>query len=59
MSSASDGDDPRVTYRAMPCSLKAVPDSSIFEGPKGQEITLLINDHIGTVLIAKADYGSR
>jgi hypothetical protein len=43
----------------MPCSLKAVPDSSLFEGPKGQEITLLINDHIGTVLIAKADYGSR
>ncbi len=43
----------------MPCSLKAVPDSSLFEGPKGQEITLVIEDRIGTVLIAKADYGGR
>ena len=43
----------------MPCSLKAVPDSSLFEGPKGQEVTLVIKDHIGSVLIAKADYGGR
>lgn len=43
----------------MPCFLKAIPDSSLFEGPKGKEITLVIKDHIGTVLIAKAEYDGR
>src|SRR5258706_11544637 len=43
----------------MPCSLKVVPDSSLFEGPKGQEVTLVVQDHVGTVLIAKAEYGGK
>jgi hypothetical protein len=57
MSSASDGGDPRVIYPAMPCRLKVVPDSSLFEGPTGQEITLVVKDRLGTVLISKAEYG--
>jgi hypothetical protein len=40
----------------MPCRLKTNPDSSLIEGPTGQEVTLVTKDHIGTILIAKAEY---
>lgn len=40
----------------MPCKLKSIPDSPDFEGPTGQDVTLVTNDHIGAVLIAKAEY---
>ncbi len=40
----------------MPCKLAPVPNSSDFEGPAGQQVTLVTKDHIGTVLIAKAEY---
>jgi hypothetical protein len=40
----------------MPCLLKSIPDTSDFEGPSNQQITLVTRDHIGAVLIAKAEY---
>jgi hypothetical protein len=40
----------------MPCLLKPIADTSDFEGPKDQQITLVTRDHIGSVLIAKAEY---
>jgi hypothetical protein len=41
---------------AMPCKLKPIPDTSDFEGPANEPITLVTKDHIGSVLIAKAEY---
>jgi hypothetical protein len=41
---------------AMPCILKPIPDTSDFEGPANQQITIVTKDHIGSVLIAKAEY---
>lgn len=41
---------------AMPCKLKPIPDTSDFEGPANEQITLVTKDHIGSVLIAKAEY---
>lgn len=41
---------------AMPCKLKPIPDTSDFEGPANEQITLVTKDHIGMVLIAKAEY---
>ena len=38
----------------MPCRLSSVPPD--FTGPAGQQVTLVTMDHIGTVLIAKAEY---
>ena len=40
----------------MGCKLTPVPDSPDFEGHSGQEVTIVTKDHIGTVLIAKAEY---
>jgi len=40
----------------MACKLVPVPNSSDFEGPAGQQVTLVTNDHIGMVLMAKAEY---
>jgi len=40
----------------MPCKLTPVPDSPDFQGPKGQQVTLVATDHIGSVMIAKAEY---
>jgi hypothetical protein len=41
----------------MPCQLVPVPDSSDFEAPSGAVVTLVAKDHIGSVMIAKAEYG--
>ena len=40
----------------MPCKLKPIPDSPDFEGPAGETVTIVTKDHIGVVLIAKAEY---
>jgi hypothetical protein len=40
----------------MPCLLKSIPDTSDFEGPANQQISIVTKDHIGAVLIAKAEY---
>jgi hypothetical protein len=40
----------------MPCKLTPIKDSPDFEGPAAQQVTLVTNDHIGSVLIAKAEY---
>lgn len=40
----------------MPCLLKPIADTSDFEGPANQQLTLVTKDHIGSVLIAKAEY---
>src|SRR5947209_5363325 len=40
----------------MPCKLKSIPDTSDFEAPANQQITIVTRDHIGSVLIAKAEY---
>jgi hypothetical protein len=36
--------------------LARVPDTPDFEGAKGKSVTIAMNDHVGTVLIAKAEY---
>lgn len=38
------------------CKLQPVPDSSDFEAPTGASVTLFTHDHVGMVLIAKAEY---
>jgi hypothetical protein len=43
----------------MACSLKPVVDSPDFEAATGANITLAMNDHIGTVLISKAEYAGK
>jgi|SRR4051812_18585946 len=43
----------------MPCQLRQKPGSSDFEASVGQEVTLIAEDHIGSIMIAKARYGSR
>ena len=43
----------------MPCKLKPAPNSTDFEGPKGVSITVVTKNHIGDVLINKAEYGGR
>lgn len=40
----------------MATKLTPVTDSPDFEGPNGQQVTIVTKDHIGTVLIAKAEY---
>jgi hypothetical protein len=40
----------------MPCKLTPVPDSPDFDGHTGQQVTIVTKNHIGTVLIAKAEY---
>lgn len=43
----------------MPCKLKPIPDSPDFEGPIGAEVTIVTKNHIGEVLILKADYAGQ
>jgi hypothetical protein len=40
----------------MACSLQPIPDTLDFNAPKGSKVTLTMNDHIGMVFIAKAQY---
>jgi hypothetical protein len=40
----------------MACTLKPVVDSPDFEARTGQKAVLVTKDHIGSVLIAKAEY---
>lgn len=40
----------------MACKLAPVPDSPDFEGRAGETVTLVTADHIGIVMIAKAEY---
>jgi len=40
----------------MPCKLTPIPDSTDFQGPSTQQVTLVTKDHIGSVLISKAEY---
>jgi hypothetical protein len=41
----------------MPCMLVPQQDSPDFQGPIGAVVTLLATDHIGSVMVAKAEYG--
>jgi hypothetical protein len=41
----------------MPCQLQPVPDSPDFEAPTGATVTFVAIDHIGSVMVAKAEYG--
>jgi hypothetical protein len=43
----------------MACSLKPTANSPNFEAASGSNVTLTMNDHIGTVLIAKAEYAGK
>ena len=43
----------------MACKLSPVPNSSDFEGAGGQQVTLVTKEHIGAVLIVKADYAGQ
>ena len=43
----------------MPCKLTPIPSTTDFNGPKGQDVTLVTKNHIGDVLIIKAEYGDR
>jgi hypothetical protein len=43
----------------MPCKLKPIPSTTDFNGPQNQDVTLVTNNHIGDVLISKAEYGGR
>ncbi len=40
----------------MPCTLKSIPNSRDLEGRTDQPVTLVTKNHIGTVMIAKAEY---
>ena len=40
----------------MACKLVPIPNSPNFEGPAGQKVTLVTADHIGGVMMAKAEY---
>src|SRR5262245_52135310 len=43
----------------MACKLMPIAGSSDFESATGEKITLFVSDHIGNVLIAKAEYGGK
>ena len=40
----------------MALNLTRIPDTNDFEGQKGKSVSLILNDHVGIVLIAKAEY---
>jgi hypothetical protein len=46
-----------VTDDASQCKLREVPDSPNFDGPTGATVKLFTHEHVGAVLIAKAEYG--
>jgi hypothetical protein len=41
------------------CKLRRVVDSPDFDAPKDATVTLFTHDHVGMVLIAKAEYGGK
>ena len=43
----------------MPCKLKLIPATTDYNGPKGQQVTLVTHNQIGQVLIIKAEYGGK
>ena len=43
----------------MACSLKPIANSPDFQAATGANVTLAMNDHIGIVLIAKAEYAGK
>lgn len=43
----------------MPCKLKPIQDSPDFEGPIGASVTIVTKEHIGAVLMAKAEYAGQ
>jgi hypothetical protein len=43
----------------MACQLRQRPDSTDFEADRGAEVTLIAEDHIGSIMFAKARYGSQ
>lgn len=42
---------------ALPCKLREVVDSPNFDAPAGETVTLFTHEHVGAVLISKAEYG--
>ncbi len=47
------------TDAAPQCKLREVPDSPHFDAPTGATVKLFTHEHVGAVLIAKAEYGGR
>lgn len=43
----------------MPCKLEPIQDSPDFEGPIGKSVTIVTKNHIGEVLILKAEYAGQ
>jgi hypothetical protein len=43
----------------MACKLSPVQDSSDFQGQAGDKVTIATKDHIGVVLMAKAEYDGK
>ena len=43
----------------MACKLKLVPNTSEYEAPVNADITIATIDHIGQVLMSKADYAGK
>jgi hypothetical protein len=43
----------------MACSLKPIPDTLDYNAPVDADVTLKMNDHIGMVFIAKAQYDNK
>lgn len=41
----------------MPCLLQPITDSPDFEAPVGATVTLVTVNHVGSVMIAKAEFG--
>jgi len=41
------------------CSLREIPSTPDFQAPVGATVNLVTKDHVGMVLIAKADYGQQ
>jgi hypothetical protein len=50
---------PAPVAAAAACKLRRVIDSPDFEAMTGETLTLFTHDHIGMVLIAKAEYGGQ
>ena len=47
----------RAAGDARRCKLREVVDSPNLEAPAGETVTLFTHDHVGVVLISKAEYG--
>lgn len=44
---------------ALACKLREVVDSPDFEAPAGETVRLFTHEHVGAVLISKAEYGGK